>query len=56
MRSDDTFKNLYDCLLESDELYVMFRGMTGTWEKDKKKFIEEQLKLEGLANVKNVRD
>ncbi len=54
MRAENTFKSLYNCLLESDELYVMFRGMTGKWEKDKKRFMEEQLKLEKLANVKDV--
>ena len=52
---ENMYKNLYDCLLESDELYVMFRGMKGDWEKDKKRFIEEQEKLENLVRGINVR-
>ena len=45
------YKQLYDCLLESKELYV---GMTGDWEKDKKEFIKQQQELEDLANLKIV--
>jgi len=42
-------ESLYNTLLENDELYVMFDGMKGEWEKDKKRFIEEQIKLENTA-------
>lgn len=45
------FKKLYDCLLESDELYS---GMTGDWEKDKDRFIREQKELEELANLTQI--
>lgn len=38
-------KHLYDFLLESGEL---FYGMTGNWEKDKKKFCEMQEKLNDI--------
>lgn len=45
------FRKLYDCLLESDELYVMFKGMKGEWEIDSKKFIQSQLDLEKMVNA-----
>lgn len=45
------FKKLYDYLLESEELHD---GMTGDWEKDKKKFIREQKELEELANLTQI--
>lgn len=56
MRKEETFKNLYNCLLESEDLHTLFRGMTGDWEKDKKRFIKEQLKLEELANIIDIDD
>ena len=40
------YKNLYDILLETDELYLMFPNFKGIWEKDKNNFIEYQNKLE----------
>lgn len=55
MKNETRFKNLYKCLLESDEL-KMFKGMKGEWEKDKERFIKEQLKLEDLANIIDVDD
>lgn len=45
------FKKLYECLLESDELYS---GMTGDWDKDKDRFIREQKELEELANLTQI--
>lgn len=55
MKNETRFKNLYNCLLESDEL-SMFKGMKGDWEKDKERFIKEQLKLEELANIIEIDD
>lgn len=55
MKNEARFKSLYDYLLESNELN-MFKGMKGNWEKDKEKFIKEQLKLEELANIIDVND
>ena len=52
----NNYRNLYDCLLESDELYVMFDGMSGDWGKDSKKFIQAQKDLEEFANLKDVYD
>lgn len=40
------YKNLYDILLETDELYLMFPNFKGIWEKDMNNFIEYQNKLE----------
>ena len=44
--SKERFRNLYDSLLQTDELFVMFAGMTGEWEKDKKLFVELQYQNE----------
>ena len=38
--SKERFRNLYDSLLQTDELFVMFAGMTGDWEKDKNNFVK----------------
>ncbi len=48
------FKQLYDCLLESEDLHLMYKGLTGIWSKDKDKFIRFQKDLEQLANIINV--
>jgi len=50
------FKQLYECLLDTEDLHRMFKGMTGNWEEDKTKFIKYQLELESLANVKEVNE
>lgn len=50
----NNYKNLYDCLLESDDLHVMFDGMKGNWEQDKNKFIEAQTEIEELTNLMDV--
>ncbi len=43
----EKWKNLYDFLLESGELFF---GMTGNWEKDGKKFCEIQEKLNNIID------
>lgn len=48
------FKKLYDCLLETEELYIMFPKMTGIWKNDEKKFIKAQKQLEQDAKAFNV--
>lgn len=48
------FKKLYDCLLESEDLYTMVKGMTGDWVKDKNKFIKSQTELEDIVKFKDV--
>lgn len=40
------YKKLYDTLLETEELYLMFPNFKGEWEKDRKNFVEYQKKLE----------
>ena len=54
--SKERFRNLYDSLLQTDELFVMFTGMTGDWEKDKNSFIKAQKELEDIINFKDVTD
>lgn len=43
------YKNLYTCLLETEELFELFSGMTGSWTEDKEKFIVAQKEMENLA-------
>lgn len=50
----DRFKKIYECLLESEELYIMFPGMSGNWEKDEKNFIKAQKELEEVVEFKDV--
>ena len=45
------YKQLYECLLETEELHKMFPKLSGDWEQDKNKFIQYQQDLESLANV-----
>jgi hypothetical protein len=45
----ERYYKLYTALLESEELYEMFKGMTGEWLYDKDKFIKEQEDLEAMA-------
>ena len=52
--SKDRFKKIYECLLESEELYIMFSGMSGNWEKDEKSFIKVQKELEDVVQFKDV--
>jgi|GEM_PF-5339930 len=40
------YRKLYDTLLETDELKIMFPKFKGDWEHDKKLFIDYQKKLE----------
>ncbi len=51
---EERFKKLYDALLECEELYVMFNGMTGDWEKDQKRFVKAQKSMEDSINFKDV--
>lgn len=55
-RQENSFKALYTCLLESEDLYVMYKGMTGVWESDKNNFIKNQKALEELANIIEIDD
>ena len=54
--SKERFRNLYDSLLQTDELFIMFEGMTGDWSKDREKFIRAQKELEDIINFKDVTD
>jgi len=54
MKEEKRFRKLYDSMLGSGELKDVFGSMTGDWEKDKKKFIKEQLDMEELLNMKDV--
>ena len=42
-------KKLYDSLKEADELHEIFSGMTGDWEKDKKRFAQLQTEMENIS-------
>jgi len=53
-RKESDFKKLYDCLLDSEDLKTMYKGLTLVWEEDKEKFIRFQTELEQLANITNV--
>lgn len=53
---NNNFKSLYTCLLESEDLHVLYKGMTGDWEKDQKIFIKNQKALEELANIIEIDD
>lgn len=53
-RKESDFKKLYDCLLDSEDLQTMYKGMTLDWDKDKDKFIKFQEELETLANIQDV--
>ena len=44
------YKELYDELNKSGELYEVFDNMSGVWAEDKHNFIEQQLALQSLAN------
>jgi len=41
-------------MLECGELKQVFRGMTGTWEKDSRRFIQEQQDLEQIVGITNI--
>lgn len=48
------FKNLYNWMLQKDELNDFLPKATGEWEKDKTKFITFQIEMEKLANIKDI--
>ena len=48
----ENYRNLYDCLLESEDLFIVFDNMAGNWKKDRKMFIQSQQELEELSNIK----
>ena len=50
------YKNLYTCLLETEELFELFSGMTGSWTEDKEKFIVAQKEMEDLAGFIDIFD
>lgn len=52
----NNYENLYGCLKDSEDLFMMFEGMTGNWEKDKVRFIKAQKELEKIANITEVND
>lgn len=45
------YKRLYDTMMETGELQEIFPSMSGQWEKDKTRFIQQQDELEKLANI-----
>lgn len=40
------YKKIYESLMESEDLYVLFEDMTGEWDTDKHRFIELQKELD----------
>ena len=47
------FEQLYKFLLENGELKYVPK-MKGNWEEDKEKFTKYQIKIEELANLKDI--
>ena len=51
---EERFKNLYNWMLQKNELSDFLPKATGDWEKDKNKFISFQVEMEKLANLTDV--
>ena len=51
VKIEENFKKLYDFLLETRELKIRYKGLSGIWEEDREKFIKYQTELETLANI-----
>lgn len=51
---EERFKNLYNWMLQKNELSDFLPKATGDWEKDKKKFISFQVEMEKLANLTDI--
>ena len=51
---ESRFKNLYNYLLKSKELYQLMFKATGDWEQDKARFIKIQTDMEDMANIKDI--
>lgn len=49
---DSRYERLYNSMLESGDLKMVFPRSTGIWEKDSTRFIREQQELEKLARIK----
>lgn len=45
------FREMYNRLKESGDLYEVFEDMTGDWKEDKLSFIQQQEALESLGNT-----
>lgn len=54
MKSENRYKELYDCLLSSKELGRLHTGLKGSWDLDKEKFTEQQKELERIVNYIDV--
>ena len=50
------YKNLYDQLLKSGDLFDVFPDASGDWIEDKKQFIELQDELEYLTDTPLILD
>ena len=50
------YKQLYESLLENDELQFFLPKFKGTWEEDSKAFIKMQQEMEEIVNFKDVKD
>lgn len=44
------YKRVYKVMLETEDLFHVYEGMTGVWEEDKISFIEQHKALESIAN------
>ena len=45
-----TYKEVYERLKESEDLFEIYDGMTGNWSLDKQEFINQHKGLNSLAN------
>lgn len=50
------YKELYNTLLNNDELQFFLPKYKGTWEEDSKAFIKMQREMEEIVGLKDVMD
>lgn len=53
-KMEQRYKNIYDWMLQKDELFDFMPKASGDWEQDKVKFIFFQIEMEKLANLTDI--
>lgn len=56
MKTENRYEKLYNCLLDSEELHMLYIGLKGSWKEDKSKFIKQQQALEKIVNYIEVNE
>lgn len=51
---EQRYKNIYDWMLQKNELFDFMPKASGDWEQDKVKFISFQIEMEKLANLTEI--